>query len=111
MCSKSSCLFFLALTSSGDLNVLFSSLQACLVCGPHLNLFDVIFYFFRDYDTVDKANEVCRTLYMPTKLEQNAEKKKAQSSDFLEVRYISIWWKWVNLNKVIEAPNMAYYHQ
>ena len=45
MCSKSSRLPFLALTSSGDLNVLFSSLQACLVCGPHLNLFDVIFYF------------------------------------------------------------------
>ena len=79
MCSKSSRLPFLALTSSGDLNVLFSSLQACLVCGPHLNLFDVIFYFFRDYDTVDKDDEVCPTLYMPTELEgeQNAEKKES----------------------------------
>ena len=44
MCSKSSCLLFLArlvvvikMSSIGDYKVLFSSLQDFLVCAPHLN--------------------------------------------------------------------------
>ena len=72
MCSKSSRLLFLALTSSGDQNVihwdyrvLFSSLQACLVCGPHLNLFDVIFYFSETMTQLIKTMR-CARPSMPT---------------------------------------------
>ena len=66
------------MSSIGVDKVLFSSLQDFLVCGPHKPLWcDLL--FFRDYDTVDKDDEVCPTLYMPTELEgeQNAEKKES----------------------------------
>ena len=117
MCSKSSCLLFLArlvvvikMSSIGDYKVLFSSLQDFLVCGPHLNLFDVIFYFSETLTQLIKPMQwgVPDPLYA-NRITRRTERweKKAQSSDFLGVRYINIWWTKVNLNRVMEAINVV----
>ena len=106
-------------TSSGDQNVIHWGLQSTLQFPPRLSCVWTTFKpfwcdlrFFRDSDTVDKANEVCPTLYMPTELqgEQNAEKRKLNRVTFWkwdtsqfggsESIYIE-WWKhqiWLTIN-------------
>ena len=117
MCSKSSCLFFLASASSGDQNVIHWGLQSTLQFPPRLScvcttfkLFDVIFYFSETLTQLIKPMQwgVPDPLYA-NRITRRTERweKKAQSSDFLEVRYITIWWTKVNLNRVTEAINMV----
>ena len=108
-------------TSSGDQNVIHWGLQSTLQFPPRLScvcttfkLFDVIFYFSETLTQLIKPMQwgVPDPLYA-NRITRRTERweKKAQSSDFLEVRYITIWWTKVNLNRVMEAPNMAYHNE